>query len=761
VTETAPFDGSKSTPRSASGSVRPAPAIPLPRQDCIPEALRGRAQWLNWGYVWDPEREQWRKVPQNSRTGFRASTTNSDDWATFAQAHRRAERSNGRLGIGFVFSANDPFAGVDLDNCRDPETGVIADWAVELIKPIRTYTEISVSGTGVHLYGMAHVGGGRRSRYATGEAEIYDRDRYFVVTGDQLPGTPDDVAEAQAAVDALRATLFPAKSSPAPFNGSKPNGLSDGDVIRLASEAANGDKFCRLFYNGDTSEYGGDASAADEALLCMFAFYTRDPAQLESCFARGALAHRDKWTRRADYRQRSIARALDLVIETYELPARRPSVTVHGEAAAHRAERAAQGTRAVAELLASQETPWPSLDEAALHGLAGDVVRAFRPHSEADDVSTLTAFLVLFGAACNRGPYMEVGEDEHHANLYVATVGDTSKSRKGTSLGPARRILALADPCFVSERVQGGLSSGQGLIWAIRDPIIETNRKGEEVITDNGVSDKRLVCVEEEFSAVLKQSRGKENIVSEIKRRAWDSRPELRSMTKHDPACATNPHVSVIVHITIAELRRELTDTDMANGTGNRYIWTVVKRARVLPKPGRLAEDKAKELARKTKAALDFARKHSGAFAFDEEAAETWAQLYGPLSQAQPGLVGALLARGEAQVLRLALIYALLDRSPTVTKAHLISAVALWDHSVASARFIFGDLTGDPIADRILAVLKRDGPQAQNDLIDLFGRNVPGPRLGQATEMLIVAGRIRSRMEDTGGRSRKVWELIS
>jgi len=121
---------------------------------------------------------------------------------------------------------------------------------------------------------------------------------------------------------------------------------------------------------------------------------------------------------------------------------------------------------------------WPTLRPEALYGLPGKIVLAIEPHTEADRVALLANLLVSFGNAIGRGSYVQVGPDRHHLNLYVALVGETAKGRKGTSWGPIRHLMHDADPQWADERVQNGLSSGEGLIYAVRDR--ETTDEDEE-----------------------------------------------------------------------------------------------------------------------------------------------------------------------------------------------------------------------------------------------------------------------------------------
>ena len=153
--------------------------------------------------------------------------------------------------------------------------------------------------------------------------------------------------------------------------------------------------------------------------------------------------------------------------------------------------------------------------------------------------------VVGFGNIIGRATHFTVESDRHHGNEFVVLVGKTSKARKGTSWGRVNRLLEEAEQQWAEERVQTGLSSGEGLIWAVRDPIVKRERikeKGEvryeEVEADPGVADKRLLVYEPEFANVLKQTERQGNTLSAILRNAWDGR-NLRSMTKNSPARAT------------------------------------------------------------------------------------------------------------------------------------------------------------------------------------------------------------------------------
>lgn len=436
---------------------------------------------------------------------------------------------------------------------------------------------------------------------------------------------------------------------------------------------------------------------------------------------------------------------------------------------------AAGGTRARLEELsaaapvwgaaAEKTAAWPVLDVAAYHGPAGDLVWALDPFTEADPVAVLMNVLAYIGNAVGRGPHVNIGEDRHACNLFIGMVGETSKGRKGTAGRGIDRLMTEVDQKWAEDRKQGGASSGEGILSAIRDATYMRNKKtGEEELDDPGIDDKRLLLEEEEFSFQLKAAQRQGNTITEIIRRGWDSRSTLRIMTKQSPLKASKPHITMIVHITKEELARNVAETEMANGFLNRYLWVLVRRSKFLPFPKRMDNLDFSQFVERFTAIKQWACGRDCPFEFDDEAAEIWGDAYQGLAEGAPGLAGAMTARAAPIVRRLSLIYAVLDMSPAIKAVHLEAALAVWDYAEQSVKQIFGDLTGDAVADRIMAVLRQSGPQTQSDLSDLFGRNVPSARLGHALEVLLNAGFIAmERIEPEGGkgRPRTIWSAIA
>jgi hypothetical protein len=410
--------------------------------------------------------------------------------------------------------------------------------------------------------------------------------------------------------------------------------------------------------------------------------------------------------------------------------------------------------------------PWPrDLDAAAFHGLAGRIVHAVEPHSEADPAALLIQVLIGFGSLIGRGRYFTAEADRHYLNEFAVLTGKTSKGRKGTSWGQARRPLEQADPEWAAGRVQTGLSSGEGLIWAVRDPIQEYEnvapkgqpKRYELVEADPGVQDKRLCIFEPEFSLILKQIERRGNTLSAILRRAWEE-GDLRTLTKHQATCSSGAHISLIAHCTVDELRRYLSTTEAASGFGNRFVWLCVRRSKLLPEGGCPDAGVLDALGAELAAAANFARA-PGELRRDEPARAIWREVYGPLSEGQPGLCGSLLARGEAHVARLACLYALLDGAAVVGEAHLLAALAIWEYVQESVGFIFGDALGDPTADEILRALRHAPDGLRRSAVrDLFGGHRSSAEVSRALGVLLEQGLARFELnKDTGGRPEERW----
>jgi hypothetical protein len=401
---------------------------------------------------------------------------------------------------------------------------------------------------------------------------------------------------------------------------------------------------------------------------------------------------------------------------------------------------------------------WPKpLEAAALHGVAGELVNRLDPHTEADPAAILFQFLVAFGNLIGRTAHFTVEAHKHFCNMNAVLVGNTSKARKGISWGRVRALLEAMDSAW--KRPASGMSTGEGMIWAVRDPVIKRNSKGEDETVDEGVADKRLLSVEEEFSRVLKCANREHNTLSAVFRQAFDT-GNLRILTKSNPAEATGAHISVIGHITRQELIRHLTNTECANGFANRILWVCVRRSKELPEGGNAHLLDFSDLEARLKKALAYAQTCGELRRDREEAREFWHSIYHDLSAPKPGLCGAVTSRAEAYVVRLSLVYAVLDCADFIRREHLEAALAAWRFCDNSARYIFGDSLGDPDADAVLAALREAGAAGltRTEINErVFKRNHTKAEIERALNHLAELGLAEAKSNPTEGRSAERW----
>jgi Protein of unknown function (DUF3987) len=247
------------------------------------------------------------------------------------------------------------------------------------------------------------------------------------------------------------------------------------------------------------------------------------------------------------------------------------------------------------------------------------------------------------------------------------------------------------------------------------------------------------------------------NTLSPVVRNSWDGK-RLQALVRNAPLRASAAHVGIVAHITKDELLRYLNATELANGFFNRFLLVAVKRSKLLPFGGTLAEQDLDRLKAKLAAAVEHART-CGELTFDPDARERYSTIYEQLSAPQPGIFGAAIGRAEAHTIRLALIYALLDCSQAITPAHLDAALAVWCYVRDSTRWVFGDSLGDPTADDIGALAKaRAKGVSRTEVRDLFSRNEKAREIDRALTALVDAGRLqRHHGHDGNGRPAEIW----
>ena len=287
------------------------PHISNPHLIDVPAALKCADQWVTWRS--ERRRAEATKVPYDARTLQPAKVNDPRTWCSFAEALARYA-DGGVSGIGFVFAPQDPFVGIDLDACRDPATGTVADWAAEIVRRLDSYTEVSPSRRGLKVFVRGTLpcrASGRRQplpapRKPNGQQpqlELYHHSRFFAVTGMRLPAAPAEVRTRQAAIDALWERWFArcpkaGRDVHAAVASHIAKRFTDDGLLRLARHASNGGQFRQLFDEGRIDLYGHDHSRADYALCCMLAFWTGGDVRRIDRLFRGSALLRSKWDAR-------------------------------------------------------------------------------------------------------------------------------------------------------------------------------------------------------------------------------------------------------------------------------------------------------------------------------------------------------------------------------------------------------------------------------------------------------------------------------
>jgi hypothetical protein len=264
-----------------------------------------------WRYTWSRDRSVWDKPPL-TRSGHRASSTDSSTWCRFDEA-LEVYRAGDFSGVGYVFIMDDEFVGIDLDNCRDAESGKLLPWTadqrttlpagfpdpLEIVCAAASYFEVSPSGTGVKGIVCASAAKGIR----TGPVEIYPNSRYFTLTGHRLEEAISEICEAQQFVDSLIARIElkravkPTKPAAAKPTTAVQPVSDDTALLERAFAARNGAKVRDLFEGRWQSHFPASAgpSEADLALCSELAFWTGPhAARIDGLFRQSSL-YREKW----------------------------------------------------------------------------------------------------------------------------------------------------------------------------------------------------------------------------------------------------------------------------------------------------------------------------------------------------------------------------------------------------------------------------------------------------------------------------------
>lgn len=392
-----------------------------------------------------------------------------------------------------------------------------------------------------------------------------------------------------------------------------------------------------------------------------------------------------------------------------------------------------------------REFPAP-MGAAAYAGLAGEIVGAIAPLTEAEPAGLLVLLLTIYGALA--GHWKTIYQGSHQAaNIYTLLVGESSHGRKGTAWGVMRDVFAAAVPGWESILVPG-LGSGEALIEHLRPP--DDPKPGEQ-------HEHRALILESEYSRLLSTMSRQGSTLSPVVRDAWDGQPIGRFLARSRTLVLWH-HVALVAMITPSELRQILTTTDQANGFANRHLHVAVRAARWLAFPESV-RGAVQPYLPPLRTAIATAQ-ITGELRWSMDGAFAWEAFYNGLrGSREPGLLGAMLARAEAQVARLALLYALLDRSAEISDEHLAAALAVWEYVVASTVWVYGRSTGNRDADTLLRTLRAMGPLALTELRDATGLYKTSDR-DEIVRLLLEQKLIRREVVKTGKRPKIVVSAI-
>lgn len=409
----------------------------------------------------------------------------------------------------------------------------------------------------------------------------------------------------------------------------------------------------------------------------------------------------------------------------------------------------------------------PVMPQHAYPALVRDVVSAATYSSEAHPVAVAANVLALFCCAIGRTAFQRIGDAHIHARLFMLIIGRSGKARKGTAEKLARKLFKLVDALLrklygSDDRLRthaGGLSSGEGVGWAIRDPREPDEKTGKG--GDPGVKDKRLLVIESEFANVLAQTKREGNILSATIRNLWDGQ-DIEPLTKTSQVKATNPHAVVIGHITRHEVCELTTENDASNGLMNRFVMLHVYRPKLVPLPEPTPGEVLDALAERLADAIDFATggdphgNNTREVVMSPAAKAVWCELYPQITRDRDGLAGSLMARSEVYARMLAMVFALIDKRDVIESNDLLAALAWVEYWRESIDFIWRDgkeqADLDDFTKDVLAQVNGRPGVKLSDLQDHWKRKrIPEVKAALETLLNLAPPLIEMKRDSTGG----------
>ena len=373
----------------------------------------------------------------------------------------------------------------------------------------------------------------------------------------------------------------------------------------------------------------------------------------------------------------------------------------------------------------------PIMSPEAFHGLLGEIVRAIEPETEADPAGILLSLLVMCGNVIGRSPHVAIVADTHGCNLFCCLVGDTAAG-KGQAQNIGEWFMIRVDPDWYQNCQSRGLTSGEGLIERVQD-------------IDGDSSTKRLLCVETEFARPITAMRREGCTLSSVIRAAWDGKP-LEVMTRGKSKLkAFNAFISVLAHITPEELQKLFSDSvETSNGFANRFLWCFVESSKLLPHGGNI--DVLTPFVDRLRGCLSHAQSLSR-MTHSDSYKRLWETVYAELHASKPGVFGKCTDRARSQVIRLALLFALIDQKTQIEECHLKAALAVWQYCEDSARMLFASETTassnkKSLDKRILNVVNAEPGIMRSEIVDKISHHLKKEQYDAAFKKLLHSKKI-------------------
>lgn len=744
----------------------------------IPLELKELDQWVCWK---TEVRDGKPTKPPRMTTGEMADSSDPATWTSFEKAQAGYENGNaegvrpsGRIaprfdGIGFVFSADDDLCGIDLDKCRDAETGEIQEWADNWIQKLNSYTEVSPSGKGVHVI----IKGKKKGDAARKDKiEIYDKVRYFTITGNVLNGHLV-VENRQAELDELYNILFAAEKEKDISRGETQTShvqpqvvlLDDQEIIEKAQNAKDGEKFTTL-WEGDTSGYDSQ-SEADLALCSLLAFWTgNDHDRIDALFRQSGLYRDDKWERE-DYRARTLSKATEQT-NSYNPQYQQSdisNITVENHP-----------TIPIAE-----EKP-PKFPDSAWRGFFDEFRMAHTFTTEAPTPFLFAGMLTAVGSIIGRQCWIWYAK-KLYPNFYVAIVGMTARTRKSTAAAKSNQLIRNSDPNVIHSY---GLASAEGFIQLLSPLPVEKEEEIDGLIDNSelavedappkynawkarlaeGTSEyegMRLFCYIDEFSGLLKKSAKEGSAgLTEAIISAYDNPPKLDNPTRTSPLSAPLPSVTLIATTTKGRLMRHLLKEEMEGGFANRFVYFCGERQEPIPRPG---EPNGFLLNRTITHLAGLRRRWQNAqFSLSDESGEIWDEYYHKwFYETDNDVIDPITGRLPDNTMKLALQYAILENDePVILPDQMSAAIDVSGYWHAIIRTLFKDygLTEEQKIEVDILQAVSNGGKTKDELYAFFSRHIDARTLNSGLENLQKVGKVAQKREGTKGRPRNIFQLV-